>query len=50
MTVVVVECVDVLPLATASAMAPPATAPPRIGIKRLRRFIDQLLLMTWICS
>jgi hypothetical protein len=43
-TVVVTECVVVLPLATANAMAPPATAPPIIGSKRLRRFMDWFLL------
>jgi hypothetical protein len=42
-TVVVTECVVVLPLAMANAMAPPATAPPTMGSSRLR-FMKWFLL------
>jgi hypothetical protein len=37
--VVVTECVVVLPFATASAIAPPATAPAMIGSRRLKPFM-----------
>jgi hypothetical protein len=47
-TVVVTECVVVLPLATASAMAPPATAPPIMGSRRLRLFMGWFLLASRI--
>src|ERR1700738_3237522 len=43
-TAVVTECVVVLPPATISAIAPPATAPPTTGRMRLARLMFRVLL------